>query len=278
MMGLLAPLVVWSAAVGKRRRRWWHWLLLVVLVGMGVMAVGCEGETAPTIPVPPTIPPSTATPEPPPTPIPTSTPPPPPTTTPTLPPTATPTCTPIPIPTIEQRAEITLEEIQLAGGTLEAYLRQEGIDDPVMLLARAMWAEGKSSSDGSITGNDRTMANVGWIAKVRVLGWGGTYSGQITLNAFQGLRNRDVLDPLNSGGQLDQDLFRTALARAEKIHMHTKVPGEYKTENDEGLDSFLETSEDKYTELEGDRIHRFFSASTMDDDKDIWDLSLHWDG
>ena len=276
-MGLLAPLVVWSAAFGKRRRRWWHWLLLLVLVGMGVVAVGCEGETTPstpTIPLPPTLPPPpTSTPTQPP-PTSTYTPPPPtPTHTPTLVP---PTCTPIPTPTIEQRAEVTVEEIQLAGGTPEAYFRQEGIDDPVMLLARAMWAEGKSSTSGSIQGNDRTMANVGWIAKVRVLGWGSTYSSQITLNAFQGLRNRDVLDPLNSGGPKDQELFRVALARAEKMHVHTKVPGEYKTENGEGLDSFLETSEDKYTELEGDRIHRFFSASTVDDDKDIWDPSLHW--
>ncbi|MBC7250111.1 MAG: hypothetical protein H5T62_07490 [Anaerolineae bacterium] len=99
-MGLLAPLVVWSAAFGKkRRRRWWHWLLLVGLVGVGVMAVGCEGETTPTIPVAPTLPPPPGTPQPPPsyTPPPTSTPPPP-TPTPTLPPTATPTgtCTPTP--------------------------------------------------------------------------------------------------------------------------------------------------------------------------------------
>jgi hypothetical protein len=70
-----------------------------------------------------------------------------------------------------------------------------------------------------------------------VLGWGGTYPSQITLNAFQGLRNRDVLDSFNSGGPKDQELFRVVLARAEKIHPHTKVPGEYKTENGEGSDS-----------------------------------------
>jgi RHS repeat-associated protein len=88
-MGLLAPLVVWSAAFGKqRRRRWWPWLLLLALVGVGVIAVGCEGETTPTIPVPPTVPPTPGTPEP----TPSYTPPP----TPTLPPTPTPTTTPIP--------------------------------------------------------------------------------------------------------------------------------------------------------------------------------------
>ena len=100
-MGLLAPLAIWSAALGKRRRRWWHWLLLLALVGMGVVAVGCEGETppsTPTIPVPPTVPPTPGAPEPPPsyTPPPTPTPLPPP--TPTLPPTVPPpgTCTPTP--------------------------------------------------------------------------------------------------------------------------------------------------------------------------------------
>ncbi|MBC7250108.1 MAG: hypothetical protein H5T62_07475 [Anaerolineae bacterium] len=104
-MGLLAPLVVWSAAVGrKRRRKWWHWLLLLVLVGMGVMAVGCEEETTLTIPVPPTLPPGTATPEPTPTPTPTPTLPPLPPTptlspTATLPGTYTPTSTPTGTPT-----------------------------------------------------------------------------------------------------------------------------------------------------------------------------------
>jgi hypothetical protein len=87
-MGLLAPLVVWSAAFRKRRRRWWHWLLLVGLVGVSLVAVGCEEETTPTIPVPPTVPPTPGTPEP----TPSYTPPP----TPTLPPTPTPTTTPIP--------------------------------------------------------------------------------------------------------------------------------------------------------------------------------------
>ncbi|MBC7250103.1 MAG: hypothetical protein H5T62_07450, partial [Anaerolineae bacterium] len=291
-----------SAAFGKkRRRRWWHWLLLVGLVGVGVMAVGCEGETTPTIPVPPTLPPGTATPEP----TPSYTPPPtptllPPTHTPTLPPTATLTCTPIPpepptpgpiLTPIDYVKQYTTKLNDVEHTKLHLHVTVADFDyvpDQAILAMMAIAEAGEP--DGTVDSRE----NVMWIARTRVefdlTGAGRTYRAQIlypnafssfspiTLGVEWGTVNfNDSFDPKGApdGGRfarLYEETWRLA-----GIVMNT--PYEQMPEGLRRYDSFVAKKEpyitnrpkgyqgDEYEEVTGDSLHFFGNAYPKDD---VW--------
>jgi len=187
-----------------------------------------------------------------------------------LPPTATPTCTPIPIPTIEQRAEITLEEIQLAGGTLETYLRQEARDDQVMFLARIMWAEGKSGQTKPMRGTAETMEHVGWIVRIRVdAGIGGSSYADVAFfpGAFDSFK-AEYLDRLqNPLGGNEGDLFLIAVGIAPTV-LTQPIPDRF-----ENLDSYSESEThggcpDKVSGF-NDEMHYFFDCYPIDNTR-LW--------
>ena len=298
-MGLLAPLVVWSAAVGKRRLRWWHWLLLLVLVGVGVVAVGC-GETPPSTPtMPPTLPPGTATPEPTPTPIPTLTPtsPPPPTYTPApIPETCTPLIpeplTPEPILTpIDYVKQHTTKLNDVEHTKLHLHVTVADFDhvpDRAILAMMAIAEAGEP--DGTVDSRENAM----WIVRTRVefdlTGAGRTYRAQIlypnafssfspiTLGVEWGTVNfNDSFDPKGApdGGRFAR-LYEETWQLAG-IVMNT--PYEQMPEELRRYDSFVAKKApyitnrpkgyqgDEYKEVAGDPLHFFGNAYPKDD---VW--------